>query len=321
MIGGRPEQDLEGLLEPPGPVTTGDEGGVDDPSRGSRLTGLPAHRCDLPGRSRWPVVFRVGPGSIREVGDEAAGRGPERDYNGCPQAYRLRSDGARPSRDHQGGPLRRGAGCARGWRPARPSCRGAVPRPKAAKQAARRKKRIEQKVSELFEHRYLFVQRHLTPLRAGDACGGSPAGCRSSAPCAGLMEEVYRLFDRRCRTATALAKLARVAGPVAAVRPAAGGAEEAAVAGPGEGAGVPGRAADGSDVQRGGARQPALPEDAEDGVPGADAVGRSRAGWRWTCCASGRRKAGPRRPRPSQGQSGMISIDPVSLLQCLFYSY
>jgi hypothetical protein len=30
-------------------------------------------------------LFRVRPGSIRDVGDEAAGRGPERDYNGRPQ--------------------------------------------------------------------------------------------------------------------------------------------------------------------------------------------------------------------------------------------
>src|SRR5437868_6348335 len=30
-------------------------------------------------------LFRVRPGSIREVGDEATGRGPERDYNSCPQ--------------------------------------------------------------------------------------------------------------------------------------------------------------------------------------------------------------------------------------------
>lgn len=30
-------------------------------------------------------LWRVRPGAIREVGDEAAGRGPERDDNGCPQ--------------------------------------------------------------------------------------------------------------------------------------------------------------------------------------------------------------------------------------------
>src|SRR5512135_1365304 len=59
-MGGRPEQDFEGLLEPPGPVTTGDEGGMDDPSRGSGLTGLPAHRCDLPRGSRCPVYSPSG---------------------------------------------------------------------------------------------------------------------------------------------------------------------------------------------------------------------------------------------------------------------
>src|SRR5512143_2622277 len=32
-----------------------------------------------------PGLFRVRPGSVREVGNEAAGRGPERDYNGRPQ--------------------------------------------------------------------------------------------------------------------------------------------------------------------------------------------------------------------------------------------
>src|SRR4051795_3159639 len=36
------------------------------------------------------------------------------------------------------------------------------PSSKSAKQAARRKKRIEEKVGELFKHRYLFIQHHLT---------------------------------------------------------------------------------------------------------------------------------------------------------------
>src|SRR3954451_18029886 len=56
----RLERDPEGLLESPGPVMTGDEGGVDDPSRGSSLTGLPAHRCDLPSGSRCPVYSASG---------------------------------------------------------------------------------------------------------------------------------------------------------------------------------------------------------------------------------------------------------------------
>src|SRR4051794_33663546 len=81
---GRPEQDPGGLLESPWPVTTGDEGGVDNPSRGSGQTGLPAHRCDLPVVTM-SGLLPLGPGSIREVGDEAAGRGPERNDNSCPQ--------------------------------------------------------------------------------------------------------------------------------------------------------------------------------------------------------------------------------------------
>src|SRR5262249_54504154 len=63
------------------------------------------------------------------------------------------------------------------------------------------------------------------------------------------------------------------AGAAAAVRPAPRGAEEAAVAGPGEGTGVPGRAAAGCDIERRGAREPAISQDAEDRVPGAHEAG------------------------------------------------
>jgi hypothetical protein len=78
---------------------------------------------------------------------------------------------------------------------------------KAARTAARRKKRIERKVSDLFDHRYLFVRKHLSPSERGTLrriSRGLPQFRRLRE----LMEEVYRLFDRRCRMATALAKLA-----------------------------------------------------------------------------------------------------------------
>ncbi len=80
------------------------------------------------------------------------------------------------------------------------------PGTKAARRAARRKERIEGKVGDLFAHRHLFVRRRLTA--SGRATlrritRGSP----QLRALRGLMEEVYRLFDRRCRTATALAKL------------------------------------------------------------------------------------------------------------------
>jgi Transposase len=78
---------------------------------------------------------------------------------------------------------------------------------KAARQAVRRKKRIERKVGDLFEHRYLFVRRRLNSSQRATLrriSRGSPQ-LRFLRQ---LMEEVYRLFDRRCRSATAMAKLA-----------------------------------------------------------------------------------------------------------------
>jgi Transposase len=78
---------------------------------------------------------------------------------------------------------------------------------KAARRAARRKKQIERKVGDLFDHRYLFVQRHLSPSERVTLQRIS-RGRPQLRQLRELMEEVYRLFDRRCRMATALAKLA-----------------------------------------------------------------------------------------------------------------
>src|SRR4051812_49231618 len=83
------------------------------------------------------------------------------------------------------------------------------PASKAAKRAARRKKRIEGKIGALFEHRYLFVRHHLTASER-KTLARITRGQPQLRTLRGLMEEVYRLFDRRCRTATALAKLARL---------------------------------------------------------------------------------------------------------------
>jgi hypothetical protein len=81
------------------------------------------------------------------------------------------------------------------------------PATKAAKSASRRKKRIEWKVSDLFVHRYLFVRRRLSPSERVTLRRIS-RGLPQLRKLRELIEEVYRLFDRRCRTATALAKLA-----------------------------------------------------------------------------------------------------------------
>jgi Transposase len=81
------------------------------------------------------------------------------------------------------------------------------PGSKAARRAARRKKRIEGKVGDLFEHRHLFVRRQLTASERATLRRVS-RGLPQLRTLRALMEDVYRLFDRRCRTATALSKLA-----------------------------------------------------------------------------------------------------------------
>jgi hypothetical protein len=78
----------------------------------------------------------------------------------------------------------------------------------AARAQSRKAARQQQQVSELFEHRHLFVRHRLT----ADQKKTLQRITRGLAPLRRLrqiMEEVYRLFDRRCRTETALARLAR----------------------------------------------------------------------------------------------------------------
>jgi len=77
----------------------------------------------------------------------------------------------------------------------------------AARKAARQAKRIEQKVGNLFQHRYLFVQHVLTPAQRRTVTRIT-RGQPELRTLQGVMDEVYRLFDRRCRSDTALGKLA-----------------------------------------------------------------------------------------------------------------
>jgi hypothetical protein len=79
----------------------------------------------------------------------------------------------------------------------------------AARQAARRRKRIDEKVGDLFGHRYLFVQHQLTPAQRR-TLSRITRGRRELRTLRDIMDEVYRLFDRRCRTDTALEKLTRL---------------------------------------------------------------------------------------------------------------
>jgi transposase-like protein len=90
--------------------------------------------------------------------------------------------------------------------------RPALPRgrPTKAQQAqARKAKRIQQRVADLFDHRHLFVQRHLTPAQK-KTLRRITRGLAHLRTLRQIMDEVYRLFDRRCRTETALEKLAQL---------------------------------------------------------------------------------------------------------------
>jgi hypothetical protein len=91
----------------------------------------------------------------------------------------------------------------------KPTLKRGRPSTAEAKRAVRQSKRLQQKIADLFEHRYLFVQHDLT-LAQRRTLRNITRGLPQLRTLRKIMEEVYRLFDRRCRTDTALAKLARL---------------------------------------------------------------------------------------------------------------
>jgi len=83
------------------------------------------------------------------------------------------------------------------------------PSGRRAAKLARQKKRLQVQIADLFDHRYLFVQHSLTPGEQR-TLRRITRGFPSLRVLRSIMEEVYGLFDRRCRTETALEKLARL---------------------------------------------------------------------------------------------------------------
>jgi len=80
------------------------------------------------------------------------------------------------------------------------------PTTKEDKATIRKNERIQAKIGALFEHRYLFVQKTLTSAERKkflEITKGLPELRKLRE----IMDEVYRLYDRRCRTQTALEKL------------------------------------------------------------------------------------------------------------------
>ena len=91
----------------------------------------------------------------------------------------------------------------------KPKVKRGRPSTAIAKHAVRQRQRRQQKIADLFAHRYLFVQHDLT-LAQRRTLRSIIRGLPQLRTLRAIMEEVYRLFDRRCRTDTALAKLANL---------------------------------------------------------------------------------------------------------------
>jgi hypothetical protein len=79
----------------------------------------------------------------------------------------------------------------------------------AARRRARQSVCLQQKIADLFTHRHLFVKHHLTAAER-QVLQTITRGLPQLRTLREIMDEVYRLFDRRCRTETALAKLAHL---------------------------------------------------------------------------------------------------------------
>jgi hypothetical protein len=79
----------------------------------------------------------------------------------------------------------------------------------AGKRLARRRQRLHARIAALFEHRYLFVQRRLT-LAEQQTLRRLVRGQPQLRSLRAIANEIYGLFDRRCRMETALTKLVRL---------------------------------------------------------------------------------------------------------------
>jgi transposase len=80
---------------------------------------------------------------------------------------------------------------------------------KVARRLARQSKQMQAKIHDLFQERFLFVKRRLKPSerqRLVHITRGLPQLRKLRE----IMDHIYALFDRRCRTQTALGKLKKL---------------------------------------------------------------------------------------------------------------
>jgi len=90
-----------------------------------------------------------------------------------------------------------------------PKLKRGRPSSRAAKKASRLKKHLQAKIADLFVHRCLFVTHSLT-AKQKKLLQRITRGFPALRVLRSMVDAVYGLFDRRCRTETALAKLAQL---------------------------------------------------------------------------------------------------------------
>lgn len=83
------------------------------------------------------------------------------------------------------------------------------PSGKDAKRIAQKNRQVQKEIAALFEHRHLFIKHPLTH-KDKKIFQRITRGLDHLRILREIMDEVYRLFDRRCRTDTALEKLAKL---------------------------------------------------------------------------------------------------------------
>jgi hypothetical protein len=97
----------------------------------------------------------------------------------------------------------------------RKELKGKIPRQcrgRPSKQQSRQVRKIarqKQRVADLFEHRWLFVRHHRSASQKKQL-RRLTRGLPQLRTLREIMDEVYRLFDRRCKTETALKKLEKL---------------------------------------------------------------------------------------------------------------
>jgi hypothetical protein len=90
------------------------------------------------------------------------------------------------------------------WKRGRPASKD-----KGARCLARHSQQIQEKIRDLFQGRFLFVKRRLQP-RERKRLVPITRGFPQLRKLREIMDHIYALFDRRCRTQTALGKLKKL---------------------------------------------------------------------------------------------------------------